>query len=87
MLTGEQLRELGDSYVRAVRQLAPAAERIIDKMPYNFQYAGLIHLALSNARIIHVRRDLRDTALSCWIAKNGERLGQRYANELDLHFR
>src|SRR5947209_4215573 len=28
-----------------------------------------------------------DTALSCWIAKNGERLGQRYANELDLHFR
>jgi NADH dehydrogenase len=28
-----------------------------------------------------------DTALSGWLAENGERLGRRYANELDLHFR
>src|SRR5262249_12677430 len=29
-------------------------------------HAGLIHLALPNARIIHTRRDPRDTALSCF---------------------
>jgi tetratricopeptide (TPR) repeat protein len=64
--TGEQLRELGADYVRIVQRLAPAAERITDKMPGNFVMVGLIHLAMPNARIIHTRRDLRDTALSCY---------------------
>ena len=45
---------------------APAAERITDKMPANFRFAGLIHLALPNARIIHMRRDPVDTCLSCF---------------------
>ena len=35
-------------------------------MPYNFQKVGLIHLALPNVRVIHTRRDPRDTALSCF---------------------
>jgi hypothetical protein len=35
-------------------------------MPANYLQVGLIHLALPNARIIHTRRDLRDTALSCF---------------------
>jgi hypothetical protein len=35
-------------------------------MPANFCYVGLFHLALPNARIIHVRRDPRDTAFSCF---------------------
>jgi hypothetical protein len=60
------LRRLGADYLHAVRQLAPAAERITDKMPGNFLLAGLIHLALPNARIIHACRDLRDTAFSCF---------------------
>ena len=63
---GEQLRELGTSYVAAIRDLAPKAERITDKAPLNFRFAGLIHLALPHARIIHVRRDPIDTCLSCF---------------------
>jgi len=35
-------------------------------MPGNFMFVGLIHLALPDARIIHVRRDPRDTCLSCY---------------------
>ena len=65
-LSGNELRVLGESYVRAIRGQSPAAERIIDKMPYNFEKVGLIHLALPNVRIIHTRRDPRDTALSCF---------------------
>jgi tetratricopeptide (TPR) repeat protein len=65
-MSGERLRRLGADYVRKVRELAPDAERITDKMPGNFALAGLIHLALPNARIIHACRDLRDTAFSCF---------------------
>ena len=46
--------------------MAPEAKRITDKLPGNFFRVGLIHLALPKARIIHTRRDLRDTALSCF---------------------
>jgi hypothetical protein len=35
-------------------------------MPGNFLAVGLIHLALPNARIIHVRRDPVDTCFSCF---------------------
>ena len=41
-----------------------AAARITDKLPANFQFVGLIHAAMPNARIIHVRRDPVDTCLS-----------------------
>ena len=33
-------------------------------MPLNFQWLGLIHLALPRATLIHCRRNLLDTALS-----------------------
>jgi tetratricopeptide (TPR) repeat protein len=65
-MPGEALDALGTSYLDAIGPLAPAATRITDKMPGNFFHAGLIHLALPNARIIHTCRDPRDTAMSCF---------------------
>jgi tetratricopeptide (TPR) repeat protein len=65
-LSGEQLHEFGTSYVQIMRDQAPAAAKITDKMLINFAYAGLIHLALPNARIIHSRRDPLDTGFSCF---------------------
>jgi tetratricopeptide (TPR) repeat protein len=65
-IPGEELRQIGADYVAALQPLAPDARRIIDKMPVNFHFAGLIHLILPNARIIHVIRDPVDTCLSCF---------------------
>src|SRR6516164_3958050 len=65
-MSGEELRQVGARYVAATRAHGPSAERIADKMPWNFHFAGLIHLALPNARIIHARRDPVDTCLSCF---------------------
>ena len=65
-LSGEELRRMGAAYVAALRPLAPGAVRIVDKMPGNFLFIGLIRLILPNARIIHVRRDPVDTCLSCF---------------------
>ncbi len=61
------LREIGERYATALTNLAPLdALRITDKMLDNFRYAGLIHLALPNAKIIHSMRDPLDTCISCF---------------------
>jgi tetratricopeptide (TPR) repeat protein len=65
-MSAEELRQVGARYLTATRGHAPTAERIADKMPWNFHFVGLIHLALPNARIIHARRDPVDTCLSCF---------------------
>jgi tetratricopeptide (TPR) repeat protein len=83
-------REIGEHYVRALRALAPhPAERITDKMPTNFLYAGLIRLALPNARTIHVRRDSVDTCWSCFSTYfAGEELAWTYdLGELGRYYR
>jgi hypothetical protein len=45
--------------------------RNTDKMPANFLFAGLIHLALPNATIIHTVRDPVDTCISCKLFTEG----------------
>jgi hypothetical protein len=65
-MSREQLRRLGARYVDEIERLAPDAARIIDKMPSNYILAGLIHLALPNASIIHTVRDPADTCFSCF---------------------
>ncbi len=59
-------RRMGAAYVERLRSLAPEALRITDKLPGNFMYAGAIHLALPQARIIHSRRHPADTCVSCY---------------------
>ena len=79
-LSADELQNLATLYLTHLRARAPGAARITDKLPLNFLYAGLIHLALPNARIIHIRRNAADTCLSCFCKLfNGE---QRYTFEL-----
>ena len=42
-------------------------QRVVDKMPDNYLYLGLISVLCPGATLIHVRRDPRDVALSCWM--------------------
>ena len=65
-LSAEQLRQFGARYVEHLRARAPAAERVTDKLPSNYLYLGLVHMALPNARIIHARRNPLDTCVSCF---------------------
>jgi tetratricopeptide (TPR) repeat protein len=51
-------------YLGVLRAVGPKAMRVTDKMPFNFLWAGLIHLAFPRATIIHCRRATIDTALS-----------------------
>ncbi len=66
-LDGGDMGDAGRRYAGALRDRGgPAALRITDKTPANFQFSGLIHLALPNAKLIHVRRDPLDTCFSCY---------------------
>jgi tetratricopeptide (TPR) repeat protein len=51
-------------YLGVLRAIAPQAARVTDKMPFNFLWAGLVHVAFPHAIIIHCRRAPIDTALS-----------------------
>ena len=56
--------EIGDGYLAETMDHRRGARRFTDKMPLNFFYAGLIHQALPNARIVALRRGAMDSCLS-----------------------
>ncbi len=60
-----RLGEIADGYAR---MMAPVAQTpcVTDKSLPNYLFAGLIHLAFPNAKIIDVRRHPVDTCLSCY---------------------
>ena len=77
----EQL--IPDMARRCLERLTAAggtAARVIDKMPANFMYAGLIHTVFPRARIIHMQRHPIDTALSIYF-QNFFNIGP-WANDL-----
>lgn len=65
-LDGIVARRIGRQYLAQLPAAANQAARVVDKMPDNFFNAGLIHLALPNARIIHTIRNPMDTCWSCY---------------------
>jgi len=69
-LTGNSVcsavRAIGDWYLSNTNADARDAQRVTDKQPHNFCFVPMIHLALPNARLIHVKRDWLDTCVSCY---------------------
>jgi tetratricopeptide (TPR) repeat protein len=75
--------KLADDYLRVLASAAAQApiERVVDKMPVNFLWLGLIHAALPNARIIHLQRNPLDTCLSIYFQHFES--AYSYANDLE----
>jgi tetratricopeptide (TPR) repeat protein len=59
-------RALGEAYLRATRPMRGDLPRFVDKLPFNYLYAGLIHLALPRARIVSLRRHPLDTCYAVY---------------------
>ncbi len=79
-LTADLSKMLADEHLSYLRQRDPAALRIVDKMPHNFELIGLIGILFPNARIIHCRRDAIDNCLSCFVLNLNE--GHSYSADL-----
>ncbi len=60
------LHDVAQKHLTQLRSLDGQAARIVDKMTINFMYVGLIALLFPKARIVHCRRDPRDSCLSCY---------------------
>jgi tetratricopeptide (TPR) repeat protein len=70
-LDRDSTRHLARRHLGALEALDLSADRILDKMPDNTLYLGLIATLFPRAKLIHCRRDLRDVALSCWMTELG----------------
>jgi thioredoxin-like negative regulator of GroEL len=57
---------LGRAYLESSRPLTGQTPYFVDKMPLNFLYAGLIHQALPQAKIIHPVRDPMETCYAIY---------------------
>ena len=58
--------ELGADYIASARPKSATLPHFIDKLPLNFIYAGLIHLALPKAKIVLLERDLMDSCYAVY---------------------
>ena len=83
-LTAKVSAGIATNLLQEMQELAPDARHVVDKMPHNFQHIGLIKFLFPRAKIISVRRDPRDIAISNYFtdyqSKHG---GMGFAYELD----
>jgi tetratricopeptide (TPR) repeat protein len=74
------LSRLGVDYLRVLDTVSPEALRVVDKMPTNFAFLGVIHALFPLARIIHLQRHPLDTCLSIYCQNFDAAI--TYANDL-----
>ena len=58
------LSYLGNAYINSLNDIK--AKSVVNKLPFNFLHVGLILKVYPDARIIHCKRDWRDTLVSCY---------------------
>jgi tetratricopeptide (TPR) repeat protein len=79
-LMQDKVQRIGRRHLDDLCALNGSAVRVVDKMPDNYIYLGLLATLFPRAWFIHCRRDLRDVAVSCWMT-NFRQI--RWANDLD----
>ena len=57
---------LGETYLTSTLPHRDAQLRFVDKLPFNYLYAGLIHRALPRARIVSLERHPMDSCYSIY---------------------
>lgn len=68
-------------YLEKLEHLSAGESYVINKMPANFLYIGLILMMFPNSRIIHSVRSPMDTCLSCYFQNFF--VGQEYSFDLE----
>ncbi len=85
-LDNDRAEAIANEYLDRLREIAPETRRVVNKLPMNFLYLGLIRTLFPAAPIIHCRRDPLDVCLSNYFGHFAE--PKAFTNDLsDLgHF-
>jgi tetratricopeptide (TPR) repeat protein len=62
----EAISTIARKHLDRLKSLAGESARVIDKLPHNLLYLGLIAVLFPKARVIFCNRDPRDNCLSCY---------------------
>ncbi len=74
-LTEGESRKFASKHLEELQAYAPDALRVVDKLPHNFEHIGLIKLIFPNAKILHLKREPRDVAMSNYFVDYGAKFG------------
>ena len=80
LLSVPAANELAAIYLEPLARLAPDAQLIVDKMPFNFMSLGLISVLFPGAHVLHCIRDPMDTCVSCYLTDFEHHIG--FSHEL-----
>lgn len=64
--TKEAIVDASTTYLQHLADIDADAARIVDKLPENYHFIGLIKILFPRAKIIHLMRNPLDTCLSCY---------------------
>jgi hypothetical protein len=67
LLSTADVNRVGGEYLAGLEALNRTARYVTNKMPQSYEFLGVAELILPEARVIHCRRDPRDTCLSCFL--------------------
>ena len=65
-ITSTVLDQFANDHLDFLHDQSGGAARVIDKLPHNHRFLGLIERLFPEARVIHCTRDPLDTCLSCY---------------------
>lgn len=57
---------MGEAYLARLPEPGATARHVVDKMPFNVNLVGFLHLMFPEAAVIICRRDLMDVGVSCF---------------------
>ena len=77
-------RRIAENILKELQAFDVEAKHVVDKLPHNFENVGLIKFLFPQAKIISVRRDPRDIALSnCFTDYQAKHGGMGFAYDLE----
>lgn len=74
----QKMKRMSSGHLEYLSDISDSSQIVIDKLPHNFLFLGLIELLFPGAKILHCRRDPLDTCLSNYF--------QYFSSQLDYPY-